>query len=567
MRKSIHISIPVFAALAIIGTVPAAEFTDVQSTKRLVAERELARTENEIVNETIAAVPAEGGGERLVTNRWTRLAAGMHYRDPSGVLRETKEEIELVGGAAHATQGPLKAIWEANANQPSALRLETPEQIGLNASVLGIGYFDRATGKSVRLAEVRDAQGALSSSNQVLYADAFAGLRADIRYSYRRGAFEQDVILREMPPAPADFGLSPETTLVEIWTEFFDTPEPVVERRLVLDEQDSARRAAMVEPDIHDETLAFGSYQMVLGKVFWLADERNERVSETPLIAVAKRWIKVDGRSILIEAVPFPMVEPELMKLPKQVASLDERRRPVAAARLFPTVLASNKARPESGFLLAAAVHEEPGLVFDWVVVQPQSNYTFQNGQTYHVESGGISLSGTITFNGGAVIKFARDSYASLSISGDISCLSGSGPTILTAVHDNTVGQVISASPQSGRYGSPPYLNLYYVNNGTLNNMEFRFAKRAIDDYSPYMTHSLNYSKLYACDTGVAAYYTTWNLYAVNFCHVPTPWYDYGSSTFYYNSLTYDCTGDRDGDTLTDDMELTNFDSFNQTPT
>ncbi len=166
MRKIIHIAITVFAALAIGGSVSGAESAENQITQRFVAERELARTVNKIVKETVVAVPAEGGGERLVTNRWTRLAAGMHYRDPSGVLRETKDEIELAGGAAHATQGPLKLIWEANANQPSALRLETPDQIALNASVLGIGYFDRATGKSVPLAEVRDAQGSRISSNQ-----------------------------------------------------------------------------------------------------------------------------------------------------------------------------------------------------------------------------------------------------------------------------------------------------------------------------------------------------------------------------------------------------------------
>lgn len=179
----------------------------------------------------------------------------MHYRDEFGALRESKEEIVVDSDAAHATQGPIKAIWEANANQPSALRLETSDQIGINASVLGVGYFDRATGMSVRLAQIRDAVGAKISSNQVQYADAFEGLKVDLRYTYRRGSFEQDVILRENPPSPADFGLSPESTLVEIWTEFFDTPEPEVERHLVFKDE-SAGRSSMVEPDIYDETLA-----------------------------------------------------------------------------------------------------------------------------------------------------------------------------------------------------------------------------------------------------------------------------------------------------------------------
>ena len=80
----------------------------------------LQRTENEVTGEAVAAVRTLTGVERLETNRWTRLAAGMHYRDALGTLQPSKDEIELAGNAASATRGPLKAIWEANANQPAA---------------------------------------------------------------------------------------------------------------------------------------------------------------------------------------------------------------------------------------------------------------------------------------------------------------------------------------------------------------------------------------------------------------------------------------------------------------
>lgn len=127
------------------------------------------------------------------------------------------------------------------------------------------------------------------------------------------------------------------------------------------------------------------------------------------------------------------------------------------------------------------------------------------------LESGGISLSGTTTFYGDAVIKFAKDTYAGLSLSGNIVCSYGiGGPTVFTAVHDNSIGRIISGATQSGRYGSPPYLNMYYVTSGaTLSNMKFRFAKRAIDDYSPYATHTPQNSTMIACDAGIGAYYTS----------------------------------------------------------
>ncbi|GEM_PF-895817 len=560
----------ILVAAVFLTTAVAASGADLgqdSSARRVIAERELDRMEYGIVGETVVAVQTAPGIERFETNRWTRLATGMHYRDEFGALRESKEEIVVDRDAAHATQGPVKAIWEANANQPSALRLETPDQVGINATVLGIGYYDRATGLSVRLAEIRDTIGSKISSNQVEYAGAFDGVNADLRYTYRRGSFEQDVILRENPPSPADFGLAPETTLVEIWTEFFDTPEPEIERHLVVKEEDAARRATMREPDIYDETLAFGGWQMVPGKVFWLADDRNENAPETPLIAVAKRWVKSGGRSILIESVPFPMIDKELAKLPKQTASVGAGGREPLSTRLFPVLLAK-RTEPDREMMLAsseAASNDEPGLVLDWVLVQSQSNYTFNNGQTYYVE-GGVSLSGNTTFYGGAVIKFAKDTYARISLTGNVTCYAGNGPTVLTAVHDNTVGQTISSTAQSGRYGAPPYLDMYYVSPGaTLSNMEFRFAKRAITDYSPYATHILQNSKMIACDSGIAAYYTSWYVNYVNFCQVPTPFFNYGSSYFWPTSLTYDCTVDSDGDTLPDEMELTFFGSFNHT--
>ncbi len=51
-------------------------------------------------------------------------------------------------------------------------------------------------------------------------------MRADILYTYQKGRFEADVILRERPPAPDAFGLNNQTTMLEMATELTETTEP-----------------------------------------------------------------------------------------------------------------------------------------------------------------------------------------------------------------------------------------------------------------------------------------------------------------------------------------------------
>ena len=68
-------------------------------------------------------------------------------------------------------------------------------------------------------------------SNQVIYPDAFTDFKADLRYTYTKAGFEQDIILREQPPTPESFGLDPETTRLQVLTEFFNPPQPEVHSR------------------------------------------------------------------------------------------------------------------------------------------------------------------------------------------------------------------------------------------------------------------------------------------------------------------------------------------------
>ena len=90
--------------------------------------------------------------------------------------------------------------------------------------MLGLSYYDTASGNSVLIAEIKDCAGKLVAPNEVLYEDAFSGLDADVRYTYTKGGFEQDVILRERPPGPEAWGLNPATARLVILTEFLSPP-------------------------------------------------------------------------------------------------------------------------------------------------------------------------------------------------------------------------------------------------------------------------------------------------------------------------------------------------------
>ena len=94
---------------------------------------------------------------------------------------------------------------------------------------LGLSYFDGTN--SILIAELTNSIGVVVGSNQVIYPDAFTDFKADLRYTYTKAGFEQDVILQEQPPTPESFGLNPDTTRLEMITGAFDPPKPAVRAR------------------------------------------------------------------------------------------------------------------------------------------------------------------------------------------------------------------------------------------------------------------------------------------------------------------------------------------------
>jgi hypothetical protein len=164
---------------------------------------------------------------------------------------------------------------------------------------LFLTYHDTASGQSALLSEVDDAAGEIQPDGQVLYRRAFQEPLAHVRYRVTRQSLEQDIVLLERPALdPEALGLDPRTTRLEVWTEFFDTPAPAVERQ-ALRLRAANRSAGVPELWDWDQALDFGTMKVVAGAAFALGDA----AAGQRRVPVAKSWQRLAGRDFLIESV------------------------------------------------------------------------------------------------------------------------------------------------------------------------------------------------------------------------------------------------------------------------
>jgi hypothetical protein len=168
-------------------------------------------------------ISADAEGEPIVKEgRYTELEAGCHYwKDGDWV--ESRELIESFPQGAIARQGCYQVVFNWNVHAPGSIDMQLPDGQRMRGHPLGISWTDTASGATVWVAKIQDAEGEILPPNRIVYRDAFDGLKADMCYTYGKGSFEADVILREIPALPA--GWSKENARLEMRTEFLDCPE------------------------------------------------------------------------------------------------------------------------------------------------------------------------------------------------------------------------------------------------------------------------------------------------------------------------------------------------------
>ncbi|MEK7707109.1 MAG: hypothetical protein AAB380_03850, partial [Verrucomicrobiota bacterium] len=190
--------------------------------------------------ERVTTVTDADGKAVSQTNSYTELETGMHFLE-KGEWREAKAEIEILADQALARNGAHQVIFAPNLASAGVVDLKTPDDKRLLSHIVGLSYFDGATGQAVLIAEPKDCIGGVLPPNQVYYQDAFDNVKADVRYTYTKAGLEQDIILRAQPPAPEQFGFNPKTTRLQVLTEFLEAPTPtkqtVTEIKWLADEQ------------------------------------------------------------------------------------------------------------------------------------------------------------------------------------------------------------------------------------------------------------------------------------------------------------------------------------------
>lgn len=409
-------------------------------------------------------------------HKYTELATGLNHL-VSGQWVASKEEIDIQpDGSAAAINGQHQVYFPSDIYQ-GEIEVVTPDGQKIFSRPLGISYDDGAN--TVLIAQLKDSVGQLVSSNQIVYPDAFKGFKADLLYTYRKGGFEQDVVFRQQPPAPAAYGLSVPSTRLQLLTEFFNPPAP-------------AQVSSAVSPSdgLSDTTLRFGTLSMVRGKAFVVGDAAPTNQTDFQAeIPVYKSWQQLQGRTFLVEQLPYWRIATPLQSLPlpasvsSMTVSLNSVLHKVSAKRLLPPVRLAQKTGTNTIQLAKIDLKRQSGVVLDYDEIDSdQTNFTFQGDTTYYV-SAGVNLSGTTTFEGGSVIKL--DGYGSINIdeAGTIVCDTASyRPAIFTSMNDDSVGEVIDGSS-----GTPATTDAYCFltcnpTNITVHDLRFSYGCFGIFD-------------------------------------------------------------------------------------
>jgi hypothetical protein len=517
MALMLAIGIPVRAQLQANQQIPSAKYT-------IGAQGAYYRVWQNVMPFTTNAQ----GQVTYRTNSYTELATGLNHL-VNGQWVPSVQAIQITPTGGIATNGQHQVGFAANINTADAIEIITPDGKDLQTHIMGLSYYDASTDNNVLFAELQGSTGQLVTSNQVVYPNAFTDCDADVQYTYTLAGIEQDIVIQRQLPAPSAYGLNPDTTWLEVWTEFTDPPTPAIEQVL----------------DGADERLDFGEMKIERGKAFIIGGETNP-------VPVNKAWTVAQGRTFLVEQVQFDTIANQLQSLQPYNGS-GTGYQPI---RNFPEQLPPKPtlAGRSTGSLKLAKTHaQEKGLVLDYSLTGSITNLTLQGDVTYLV-SGSANLYSNTTIEGGTVVKYSNGpSIASLNIYGPVHCETGPyRMAVFTAMDDDTVGGYIygSTGHPSGTY------SLYAINNGYASNV-FSYLRFCYSDYAynegsgstTYLRHcqfvnnttavedlsgTLNLENLLICNTsGYAFYGVNSTITGINLTvdHAGTLFYDSFNST------------------------------------
>lgn len=512
------------------GVEPAADATnldaetDAQAQKEPPGERKVERfvADKGLNHRWVMKVTPLADGT-VVTNRsYVHIEPGLHFLDEQGGLRESQDLIELTPDGAEARHGQIKVKFAPDITTSGAIDIETPEGNHLRGAPLGLSYYDAKSGESVLIAETKSTIGEIIPPNRLVYRNFLDDIEADVVYEYKKGGFMQLVLIKEKLPPPSFYGLSDESSRLEVMTEFSDSPQPVQHPSKIRKEEDQVKRASMVEPDFNDTTLSFGRVLVPRGTAFGVFDDDQEPTRRHP---VGKHWQELpeEARSVLFESVEYEAVQPDFETLPER----EHIKKPVAAAiRSIPARrIAAKDSKP---IRLAITEYRPTGIAIDYITVPGGTSAQFDNGITYYVEANTTAYFTSGNFSGGAIIKCGSGAKVSIQSSAYFQG-SDATPTIFTSANDDYFGEVISGSngkPNLNWYSGPAlHLTGSNLNPSTyqyvVNGLRVRYAQQGIEvGGSGAISHSLSNTRFENCGTAVIGSGSTVVLSNVRTCNV-----------------------------------------------
>jgi hypothetical protein len=305
------------------------------------------------------------------THSYTEICSGLNHW--VGKWVESKEEIDILpNGTAVATNGQVQASFPGDIFE-GQIELVTPLPGAkyLKSRPLALAYFDGTN--TVVIAELTNSIGVVVGDNQVVYPNAFTDFKVDLRYEYTKAGFSQDVILRTQPPTPESLGLNGDTARLQIMTEFFSAPQPTIA---------STALPPQAGVSLDDESLDFGTMQMVPGRAFLLGQDTQDAGA-----MVSKHWLIVNGRQVLIEEVPVNAIVEGLASLPLTAMNSNSSKNIRTASKHFqlpPQRLAAKNT--SKTMMLAKANVPMQGFVVDYQMVSGSlTNFNFQGDTTFYI--------------------------------------------------------------------------------------------------------------------------------------------------------------------------------------
>lgn len=433
------------------------------------------------------------GQTNYYTNTFTQIGSGLNYFDvDQNAYVPSTSAIELFESGALYRQGQYKLSFSPNINNPNGnLHWYPSADKHIVIRTIGIAVTDEATGDSIWLGQVKDAQGFLTASNEVTWVSCFDQIDADVRVSVNPYGFLNDIVLHEKAGNPGNFQ---GPVRIEAWHQIIAGPEPELEAGAI------PRSAGKFDADTQ---LKFGPMMIGSGTAF-LVGTNQQVLAETgglPIRVSKDYFIDPDsGSRFLIEGIPLSAAENQMQTLPasKGARKLDpkdrerlqaarrqsqKRRRPIA---LLNTPTSETR---KVAAITRQSVPERSGLLLDFQSLVTTSNKVLQGDTTYVVATNtAVNLTGATVLEPGCVIKFGQYNPANstpiINILGTLDCQTRPYcPAVFTSREDRTVGETNTAqvtSVATNAYGA------YHIcipasntNAITLHDIRSRYALNA----------------------------------------------------------------------------------------